>query len=64
VVPCDIQSFSRATFELLSSQWEMKEMGKQGRELVNSRFEIRRVAEKTLVQYQSIVDTGQPLFEF
>lgn len=63
VVPCDRQCFAQSTCELLSSQGTMIEMGKQGRELANSRFEIRRVAEKMLDQFQSIVDTGRPIFE-
>jgi glycosyltransferase involved in cell wall biosynthesis len=57
----DPQSFSQLAAELLFDRERLVEMGRQGQELVQQKFDITTVAQQMLENYQAIVDTGKPL---
>lgn len=61
VAPCTANSFAKLTCELLTFSNGLKEMGRRGQALVREKFDVVKVAQQMLEQYQSIISTGRPL---
>jgi glycosyltransferase involved in cell wall biosynthesis len=61
LAPCKTESFSALTCSLLAGPNELKEMGLRGQCLAREKFDIAKVAQQMLDQYNAILSTGQPL---
>lgn len=59
----DPDDFSSMALQMLSNPENLAELGQRGRQLVQQRFEISRVAQQMFAQCQAIVATGQPLID-
>lgn len=59
----DPDIFSSMALQMLSNPEHLVEMGERGRQLVQQRFEISRVAQQMFAHCQAIVATGRPLLE-
>jgi glycosyltransferase involved in cell wall biosynthesis len=62
-VPCTAESFRQVACTLLARPEQLKTMGRRGQILVCQQFDSLVVARQMLAQYQSIIETGQPIQE-
>jgi glycosyltransferase involved in cell wall biosynthesis len=60
---CTPENFASTALQMLSNPENLAQMGQRGRQLVQQRFEISRVAQQMLAHCQAIVSTGCPLIE-
>jgi len=63
VVPATASAFTQVTRELLADAHRLKEMGREGQILVRQKYDISKVAERMMRQYEAIIATGRPLPE-
>jgi glycosyltransferase involved in cell wall biosynthesis len=63
VVNCDVQEVGQALFTLLEAPGLGREMGKQGRQLVEARFTWEAVGEQMIQVYEQILTKRHPFIE-